>query len=184
MATAEREPSRAHPGPAGDGPAAYPWRTSPPPHAAAPDRPSVQGRRAGLVTRTLANALDAGVVGLLLAAGYTVVTFLRYVISPFDFQFPAPSLGLVLLLGAAVEFVYLAVAWGTDGRTYGDVILGLRVVDGRGRRVRWLTAVLRAGFCVVFPVGLLWVLVSAENRSVQDVALRTSVVHDWPGRPD
>jgi hypothetical protein len=32
--------------------------------------------------------------------------------------------------------------------------------------------------CTIFPIGLLWVLVSQENRSVQDVLLRTSVVYD------
>jgi hypothetical protein len=36
----------------------------------------------------------------------------------------------------------------------------------------------RALLCVLFPVGLLWVLLSGENRSVQDVVLRTSVVYD------
>ncbi len=39
---------------------------------------------------------------------------------------------------------------------------------------------LRAGFCVVFPIGLFWCAVSRENRSVQDVVLRSSVIHDWP----
>jgi hypothetical protein len=32
--------------------------------------------------------------------------------------------------------------------------------------------------CTLFPIGLVWVLVSGENRSVQDVLLRTSVVYD------
>jgi hypothetical protein len=31
--------------------------------------------------------------------------------------------------------------------------------------------------CTLFPIGLLWVLVSRENRSVQDLMLRTSVVY-------
>jgi hypothetical protein len=30
-----------------------------------------------------------------------------------------------------------------------------------------------------FPIGLLWVAVSRENRSAQDLALRTSVIYDW-----
>ena len=30
-----------------------------------------------------------------------------------------------------------------------------------------------------FPVGLFWVAFSRENRSLQDVVLRTSVIHDW-----
>jgi hypothetical protein len=35
----------------------------------------------------------------------------------------------------------------------------------------------RAVLCVIFPVGLLWVLVSQENRSAQDLVLRTSVIY-------
>lgn len=30
-----------------------------------------------------------------------------------------------------------------------------------------------------FTIGLLWVAVSRENRSAQDLALRTSVIYDW-----
>jgi hypothetical protein len=37
----------------------------------------------------------------------------------------------------------------------------------------------RAGFCVVFPFGLLWVILSPERRSLQDAALRTLVLYDW-----
>ena len=36
----------------------------------------------------------------------------------------------------------------------------------------------RAALCTIFPMGLLWVLVSAENRSLQVILLRTSVVYD------
>ena len=71
-----------------------------------------------------------------------------------------------------------------DGRTYGCHVLGLRVVSYRGSRMRPLGALLRAVFCVFFPIGLLWCAASRANRSVQDVVLRTSVVYDWePGSP-
>jgi hypothetical protein len=32
--------------------------------------------------------------------------------------------------------------------------------------------------CTLFPIGLVWVLVSGENRSVQDLLLRTSALYD------
>ena len=31
-------------------------------------------------------------------------------------------------------------------------------------------------------IGLLWVALSRENRSVQDLVLRTSVVYDWQAK--
>jgi hypothetical protein len=48
--------------------------------------------------------------------------------------------------------------------------------------MHWTGALVRAAFCVVFAVGLFWVLISGANRSVQDVVLRTSVVYDWGHR--
>lgn len=159
----------------------YAWRAAPPTLPTVPSmRPALQGRRAGLVTRSLANVLDVLVVVLLLAGGYAAVAAGKFLINPSSFRFPAPSFGLVLVLAGAVTAVYFAVSWAVAGRTYGDAVLGLRVVNFRGDRMLWAGAALRALFCVVFPIGLLWVLLSPQNRSVQDVFLRTSVVYDWP----
>jgi hypothetical protein len=36
----------------------------------------------------------------------------------------------------------------------------------------------RAVLCTIFPIGPLWVLLSKENRSVQDVLLQSSVAYD------
>lgn len=171
-------PAAAPPVPAA---ARYPWHTAPPPvRGSGGSRPAIQGRRAGLVTRAFANVLDVLVVVLVLAGGYAVVAAGAFLIAPVSFRLPSPGFALMLLLGGAVTAVYFALSWAVTGRTYGDEVLGLRVVNFRGERMLWPGAVLRALFCVVFPIGLLWVLVSPRNRSVQDVVLRTSVIYDWP----
>jgi hypothetical protein len=41
----------------------------------------------------------------------------------------------------------------------------------------------RAALYAIFPIGLLWVLGSGQNRSLQDLVLRTSVIYDWELRP-
>ena len=69
------------------------------------------------------------------------------------------------------------------GRTYGAQVLGLRVVDRRGRRLVAAWAFLRAVLCVYVPLGLVWSAFSRENRSLQDLVLRTSVIYDWDVRP-
>ena len=74
---------------------------------------------------------------------------------------------------------YLALLWHSIGRSYGGIVMGLRVVDARGRHIHLGLALLRAAFCVAFPLGVAWVAVSRANRSVQDVVLRTSVIYDW-----
>ena len=70
-----------------------------------------------------------------------------------------------------------------NGRTYGDHVMGLRVVNHKGGRLHPLRALARAVFYAIFPIGLLWVLVSGQNRSLQDLVLRTSVIYDWDVRP-
>ena len=57
--------------------------------------------------------------------------------------------------------------------------MGLRVVSRSGDALGWATAAVRAVFCLAFPIGLLWVLLSRSNRSFQDTFMRTSVIHDW-----
>ena len=83
------------------------------------------------------------------------------------------------MCGAVVLFVYFVESWATTGRTYGDHLLGLRVVNWRGGQLRWSGAIVRSAFCVALPIGLYWAVVSPTRRSLQDTVLRTSVVYDW-----
>jgi uncharacterized RDD family membrane protein YckC len=138
-----------------------------------------QGRSAGLVSRFLAGGVDLLVaVAVLIGiyAGWAAILFLRH---PATFRFPSPSQGIVVALGFVILTLYLAISWAATGRTYGDQVMGLRVVMHTGALVRLPRALLRALLCVVFPIGLLWVAVSRQNKSLQDIVLGTSVVYDW-----
>lgn len=138
-----------------------------------------QGRRAGVVTRMVAALIDGAVVVLVLVAGYAGLAGLLFMVDPRNFQFPDTTLLRSFAAGFAVSVLYLTVAWSISGRTYGDLVMGLRVVSFRGQKLRVVSALVRAVFCTMFPIGLLWCAVSPANRSVQDVVLRTSVVYDW-----
>ena len=141
-----------------------------------------QGQRAGIVTRTAANVVDFAVVVGVLGFGYAAWCAFRFLINPTRFSFPAPSFLALLACFAIVLFAYFTVSWATTGRTYGNHLLALRVVNFRGARLRWPVAVLRAGFCVMLPIGLYWAVLSPTNRSLQDSVLRTSVLYDWTTR--
>jgi uncharacterized RDD family membrane protein YckC len=143
----------------------------------------LQGRRAGLVTRLLANTVDFGIVVVIVAGGYAAVAAVRFLWNSRTFTFPAPGFGILVLAGSVVMILYLTGCWVASGRTYGDHLLGLRVVARRGRPPRPAAALLRAVLCVLFPIGLFWIVLSRENRSVQDVLLRSSVVYDWSRKP-
>ncbi len=141
-----------------------------------------QGQRAGLVTRSLAAIIDALVVGVLLLSAYLGLNGFLFLVNPRTFQFVDTSFLPVLTLAMGVSVLYFAVTWAATGRSYGCHVMGLRVVDHRGRRLRPLVALVRAGLCVFVPIGLLWCVVGRNRRSLQDVVLRTQVVYDWRPR--
>jgi RDD family len=141
---------------------------------------AVQGRRAGIVSRAIADIVDCAVVGGVLAAGYVGVVVARFLWRSWAFTLPTPSFLLMLALGAVTAVIYLTATWATTGRSYGKHVMGLRVTGPFGR-LRLGGAFLRAVLCVVLPIGIVWVAVSRHNRSLQDVVLRTSVVYDWLG---
>jgi uncharacterized RDD family membrane protein YckC len=138
-----------------------------------------QGRPAGLATRALAAAIDGLVLLAMLAATYAVWAAVVFLWSPAQFQAPAPARAVVVLAGYLTCIAYLTFCWRISGRTYGDQVIGLRVMSRAGRRPGPVTALARAAFCALFPLGLLWAAVSRDNRSVADLLLRTSVVYDW-----
>lgn len=140
------------------------------------------GRRAGVVTRMIAAGVDGLVVILVLLLGYAAVAVTLFLVDPLGFTFPDIGLLFGMTWAFGVLVVYQALAWWLTGRTYGGLVMGLRVVNFRGRRLRLPGALLRSLFCALFPIGLLWVAINRENRSVQDMVLRTSVVYDWRPR--
>lgn len=149
------------------------------------DARSFQGHRAGFVTRFLAASLDFALVGVFLLLAYVGWAILLFVSAPTTFTLPSVSFGLVLAAGAALSWLTFTTAWATTGRTFGSKILGIRVVNYDGTVMRWPGAAIRGAFCVFFLPGLFWVIVSHENRSLQDTVLRTSVIYDWTSRsPD
>lgn len=138
-----------------------------------------QGRRAGVVTRLVAAVIDGVVVASLLAIGYGVLAGALFIVDPRNFSFPDVGLFFSLAAAFAVLVVYLTIAWWASGRSYGCLVMGLRVVGFRGVNMQLIPAFLRALFCAAFPIGLLWAAVSHENRSLQDTVMRTSVIYDW-----
>jgi uncharacterized RDD family membrane protein YckC len=146
-----------------------------------PEARRYQGQRAGLVSRLLASAVDLVIVAGAVGAGYLAVSMVLFLWNPAGFRFPAADRTWLLAAGGVVLFCYLSASWAMTGRTWGDLLLGLRVVNYRGEPLRVAGAAVRAALCVAFPVGILYVAVSRANRSVADVVLRTSVVYAWGG---
>lgn len=139
-----------------------------------------QGERAGFFTRLIAAIIDVVIVGAIIAGIWIAVWLFLLVFNPLvDYGMPRP--GYFALGGYFLMWIYWSWTWTTSGRSIGQHLMGIRVVGREGGPIGWKLASVRSAFCVVFQVGILWIVVSPANRSVQDVVLRTSVVHDWSG---
>jgi uncharacterized RDD family membrane protein YckC len=135
--------------------------------------------RAGFVSRVSADVVDAVLVSVGTALILVTGSMLRALFAGSVFAFPRPNgLGTAGAL-SAVFVLYLTFFWTATGRTPGKQVAGLRVVTEHGEPLSGLRALARALLCVVFPVGLLWVVVSRRNRAVHDIALSTAVIYDW-----
>ena len=144
----------------------------------------MQGRNAGFVTRLTANVVDGLLltvtwVGLLLFVG-----LVRFVAHPLrGFELPAPPTWVSGLTLCGLAILYFTVTWGGSGRSIGNRMAGLRVTGRGAQPLGGGRAFVRATLCVVFPIGFLWLLFSARNRSLYDNLLATDVVYDWGLRP-
>jgi uncharacterized RDD family membrane protein YckC len=138
-----------------------------------------QGHRAGMVTRTIAATVDAAVVLIVITVGLLSVNAISFVLDPRGFQVVGNSQEVLVEVALGTAVLYLAGSWTIVGRTYGCRLMGLRIVDRRGRSPRLLTALVRAILYVAFPLGLVWCGIGRSRKSVQDLLLGTYVVYDW-----
>jgi len=137
-------------------------------------------RVAGIITRGLAAVIDLVVVLLIMSALYGGLILVRLVYSPAAFSLPSLNAVFSTVVTFGVAVLYLTGCWTVSGSTAGAVTMGLRVVGRRSQRVRLLIALLRAIGCVLFPIGLLWVIIDRRRQSLQDIVFRTRVVYSRP----
>ena len=134
-------------------------------------------KSAGIVSRGVGAVIDLIVVLVIMSAIYLGVVMARLLYNVHDFSMPSTNGFFTIGAFIVVSIVYLASCWAVSGRTLGSVVMGIRVVNRKGNRLRPTIAVLRSVICVFFAIGLLWVGVDSRRRSVADVLLRTRVVY-------
>ena len=139
------------------------------------------GEPAGLVTRTIANVVDVVVVAGLLGALYLGISGVLFLRRGAAFSFPIVTYRMAYLVGFAGWVIYMTFGWRTNGRTYGDQLLGLRVRRTNGEDVGGVRALIRALLCGIAPLLLVWCAISKQQRSVQDLIVGTHVIYDWGG---
>jgi uncharacterized RDD family membrane protein YckC len=141
-----------------------------------------QGQRAGVVSRTIAMAVDIVYVGVIAGVVYLGYAAFRFLREPIRFTWPKTNFPVFVGVSMIVAVLALTIAWSGLGRTAGMRVMGLRIQTNKGERVHLGRSFLRAVTCVMFPLGLFWSALSKRNASAHDLVFRTSVVYDWGSR--
>jgi uncharacterized RDD family membrane protein YckC len=133
----------------------------------------------GLVTRSIAFAVDAAVINLVAIAVGAVVGLAVSVLSVPD----AVKTALVAIGGAAYivwSVAYFATFWSTTGQTPGDRLMQIRVCRANGERLSVRRSVFRLGCLVLAAIplfaGFLPILFDDRRRGIQDMLAGTVVV--------
>jgi uncharacterized RDD family membrane protein YckC len=139
------------------------------------------GPYAGLVTRTIAFALDAALVnGAALLVGVTIGLGVSILHLPKQVEtIIAAILGVVWVFWLVGYFAFF---WSTTGQTPGDRVMRIQVIDRHGRGpLRPLRAAMRFGGVILAAIplfaGILIMLWDDRHRCLQDRLARTIVIH-------
>jgi uncharacterized RDD family membrane protein YckC len=136
----------------------------------------------GLVTRTIAFAVDAAIVNL---TGVLVGVVVGLALS--ILETPDKVDKVLLAVGGALFVVwtigYFVAFWSTTGQTPGNRLMRIRVRQARKDeplRLRWAFVRLGALFLAALPLllGFLPILLNDRRRGLQDVLGRSVVVHE------
>jgi uncharacterized RDD family membrane protein YckC len=134
---------------------------------------------AGLVTRTIAFAIDAALINL---AAIAVAAVVALVLSVFPVSHDMRSLIVAIggVLFAVWVVAYFVSFWVATGETPGSHVMRISVVPADDGRLGWWRAMSRfAGLVLGLPllVGYVPILLSDRRRGLQDVMGHTVVVN-------
>lgn len=144
-----------------------------------------QGHYAGAVSRLVAFAADVGIVWLGFTVGAAAVSLGGQFFTGHAFSFDKHQTASAVVL-VAWGFAYFAYQWSLGGKTVGNALLGVQVVQADGaplpaRKAVLRTLVLPLSF-LFFGLGLLGIVVQRERRALHDLIAGTAMVYDWDAR--
>jgi uncharacterized RDD family membrane protein YckC len=143
------------------------------------------GQYAGFVSRLLAFALDIVAALGIFALAVTLVSWVAGVVAGHSYNVNRHGVIVEVLFGVW-GFVYFAFQWGSNGRTPGMALFGIRVVQTDGREIsRWRAAGRTAALPLSFlflGIGFLMSLFQRERCALHDLIAGTCVVYAWDAR--
>jgi len=139
-----------------------------------------QGHYAGPVSRLLAYAADAFLIGILYTAGVALLRFAVEAATPLTLNVE----GVVFAVGAFLwAALYFGASWVGFARSPGMSLLGLRIVRADGADLDRRHALIRL---LAFPlgwltlgIGFLPIVFGRTRQAIYDRVADTAVVYDW-----
>ena len=114
---------------------------------------------------------------------YLAIGAIAFVARPRSFRWPGLGVFGLGTIWWVVVVIYLTAGWAAAGRTIGDQVMGLRVVNRAGGRLGGGRSLIRAVICATFPIGLLWCAIDRQGRALHDLLVRSQVAYDWVPAP-
>lgn len=135
---------------------------------------------AGIVTRSVAIAIDGGAAAALFAIAAIGVSGALAALGLADVGTAASLFGTsAVWLGFVVG--YFVICWSTTGQTIGMRLMGLRLVNREGVPPHFCRSILRyfAQFLsiILFFAGVLMIMVHPQRRALHDVIAGTFVIY-------
>lgn len=160
-----------------------------------PQSNTLRGHYAGIVSRSMALIIDVLIIAIVLV--FTNLLYQQIVgignalFKGFYLQRLIEKIGygvIAVVVAVAIYTLYFTIFWGLFGKTPGGIVLGFRVVDGRGKRPSYFRAFIR--FLIEFGIPLslflggLLILLHPKRRALWDLLAGTYVIYDWDARPE
>jgi uncharacterized RDD family membrane protein YckC len=151
---------------------------------------TMQGRHAGMISRSLAYLCDRAIQTLLFALGVLLLAASADILFGKDWYKDSEFLTKYKSILVAICYFLFIVFYETVsiafvGRTIGKSIFGLLIVKTQGRPISLGQALVRAILLTPIP----WVLISAwfgvlrrDRRAVHDLVVGTCVIYNWDAR--
>lgn len=158
--------------------------------------PTWRGHYAGFASRLLAVVIDFLILAVVIAISnllYNAVfvnlsAFNQLLIGRTTVTPPEARIAISVILIFIVFATYFIFFWTVIGSTVGGVIVGLKIINVRGKNPSLWQSTIRffsEFFLPVFgAIGSIWILFRHDRRALFDRFAGTFVIYDWDARPD
>jgi uncharacterized RDD family membrane protein YckC len=135
---------------------------------------------AGIVSRTVALAIDAATLTIGFAVASGVLGLILSLFTAVEISSPGAVLSAAALWSIVVV-IYFVGFWTLAGETPGMRLMALRVIDAAGDPPGLVRSLVRLGGMILaaipFFAGYLLILVDDRRRGLQDILARTTVIY-------